>query len=289
MTTDPTGAVHRTRYDVDDVGLSVLEAGHGEPVVLLHGIPTGAELWREVLPLLAARGHRALAPDLPGYGDTRLPDSGDHSLSGTARSIARWLSMQGHAPAWVVGHDSGGAVGQLLAVQHPGSVSRLSLVNAITDGSWPAPRARVSTLLARLGGYRLAARLRLVPNPFMRWQVRRALGSDAHVSDEVLDRVVWDSKCTSPSGREAFERHLVALRASDTAILDPALRRLELPVQIIWGLQDPFQRWTTAGRRLRELLPQAHVDRLEGCGHFPALEQPEALVDVLLDWHAATA
>lgn len=285
---DSTHGVHRTRYDVDDVDLSVLEAGGGEPVVLLHGVPTGAELWREVLPLLAARGYRGLAPDLPGYGNTRIPAAGDHSLAGATRLIARWLSSEDLTPTWIVGHDSGGAVGQLLAVEHPDMVSHLTLVNAITHGSWPAPRARISAQLACLGVYRLAASLRLVPNPLMRWQVRRALGASSRVSDEVLDRVLWDGKFTSSRGRAAFERHLAALTASDTALLDPALRRLELPTQVVWGLQDPFQRWESAGRRLRDLLPQAHIDRFEDCGHFPPLERPERLVEALLDWRATT-
>ncbi len=288
MTRDPTGGEQRSRYVVDGAELSVLEAGRGEPLVLLHGIPTGAELWREVLLKLAARGARAFAPDLPGYGHTRAPTTADHSLAGTARLVARWIEAAGLAPAWLVGHDSGGAVAQLLAVDHPDTVCRLTLVNSITDGSWPAPRARISTQLARLGAFRPAARLGLVPNPLMRWQVRRALGPGSHVSEEVLDRVVWDDKFTSPRGRAAFQRHLAALTAADTAVLDPALSSLTLPVQIVWGLEDPFQRWTTAGRRLRELLPEAHVDRLETCGHFPPLECPEALVTILLDWRAAS-
>lgn len=289
MTTDATGGVRRTWYEVDGADVSALEAGRGEAVVLLHGIPTGAELWREVLLHLAARGERGLAPDLPGYGDTRLPATADHSLLATARLVARWIEAADLAPAWIVGHDSGGAVAQLLAVNHPDTVCRLTVVNSITDGSWPAPRARISTQLARLGAYRLAARLRLVPNPYLRWQVRRAVGPGSRVSDEVLERVVWDDKFTSPRGRAAFERHLAALTPADTARLDPALRSLELPIQIVWGLQDPFQRWTTAGRRLRELLPQAQVDRFEACGHFPPLECPQELVAALLDWRAVTA
>jgi 2-hydroxymuconate-semialdehyde hydrolase len=289
LTREPTGVVRRMRYEIDRAELSVLEAGCGEPVVLLHGIPTGAELWREVLLQLVARGVRGVAPDLPGYGQTRLPATADHSLVGTARLVARWIRAADLAPAWLVGHDSGGAVAQLLAVDHPDTVCRLTLVNSITDGSWPAPRARISTRLARLGAYRQAARLRLVPNPFMRWQVRRALGTGSRVSDETLDRVVWDDKCTSPRGRAAFERHLAALTAADTAHLDPALRSLELPIQIVWGLQDPFQNWATAGRRLRALLPQAHIERFEACGHFPPLECPEELVAALLDWRAVTA
>jgi pimeloyl-ACP methyl ester carboxylesterase len=89
---------------------------------------------------LAAAGHRALAPDLPGYGRTRLPSSADHSLAGAAELLVAWLADE-IGPAWVVGHDAGGAVAQLFAARHPELVARLSLTNSIADGSWPAPHA----------------------------------------------------------------------------------------------------------------------------------------------------
>ena len=66
--------------------LSLLEAGpaDGQPLVLLHGIPTSAELWRGIMPKLAAEGFRCLAPNLPGYGMTRLSPDGDYSIFGAA-------------------------------------------------------------------------------------------------------------------------------------------------------------------------------------------------------------
>jgi pimeloyl-ACP methyl ester carboxylesterase len=264
--------------------LSVLAAGEGDPVVLLHGIPTGAELWRPVIQRLVVAGHRGLAPDLPGYGMTRLPASGDHSLAGSAQLVAEWLEESGLAPAWVVGHDSGGAVGQILAVRHPGSVRRLTLTNSIADGSWPAPRARFAKAAAHLGLYRAAARLRMVPNPYMRWQIGRAFADPTCAS--AAAHVLWDSKFSEPEGRAAFERHLRSLSSRDTSIAAAGLRTLDVPCQLVWGMADPFQPWEAPGRRLAEQLRDPAITMLEGCGHFTPLECPERLVGAMLDWAA---
>lgn len=261
--------------------LSLLTAGHGAPVVLLHGIPTSAELWRPLLAPLAAAGMHVLAPDLPGYGSTRLPARADYSLGGAADVLAGWLRGAGLAPAWVVGHDAGGAVAQLLAVRAPDTVTRLTLVNSIADGSWPAPRARVSTLLARAGLYRPAARLGAVPNGFMRREIARGF-ADASLAAR-FQPLVWDTKVTDPAGRAAFERHLAALTARDTAAAAGALHALTVPSQLVWGMADPFQPWAGPGRRLRALLPSASVHLLEGCGHFVPLECSPQLLTAMLE------
>lgn len=263
----------------------MLTAGQtGSAVVLLHGIPTGAELWRGVIASLCAAGYRVAAPDLPGYGETRLAPGDDHSLAGSAALVATALEREGYVPAWIVGHDSGGAVGQLLAVNHAAHVSRLTLTNSIVDGSWPAPRARIAKVAARAGLVRAAARLGVVPNPYMRWALRRALADPRGTCAEDLDRIVWDSKFTDRAGRRAFERSLIALSAHDTTIAARGLPTLPIPCQLIWGMTDPYQRWSTAGRRLAELLPSPHVTHLEDCGHFTPLECRDRFVDAMLAW-----
>ncbi len=77
--------------------LALLEAGpeDGQPLVLLHGIPAGAELWRGIMPRLAAEGYRCFAPNLPGYGMTRVAPYGDYSIFGAARLIDLWLNKIG--------------------------------------------------------------------------------------------------------------------------------------------------------------------------------------------------
>lgn len=275
--------VRRRDVDVAAGRWSWLEAGTGPPVVLLHGIPTGAELWRDFLPLVGRAGFHGLAPDLPGYGSTRLALSADHSLVGCADLLAAWLVASELAPAWVIGHDGGGAVAQLLAVRAPEHVTRLTLTNSIAAGCWPAPRARASTLAARLGLYRPAARLGVVPNPYMRREIRRAFADPEHVDAVDQDRVFWDAKITDGDGRAAFQRHLAALSPRDTADLPASLPALRIPVDLVWGLEDPFQSWEAVGRRLQEWLPAARVTLLSGCGHFTPLECPQRLCSALVD------
>lgn len=281
--------VRREQVAVETATVSALVAGKGDPIVLLHGIPTGAELWRQLFGPLVDDGFRVLAPDLPGYGRTRLPTSGDHSLAGAADLLARWLHVQGLPPVWVVGHDAGGAVGQILAVSHPERVSRLTLVNSIADGSWPAPRARFARSAARLGLYRAAAALRLVPNSYLRHQIQRGFADPASAASVEGHAVFWDTKFTDKDGRRAFERHLAALDAADTNRIVPSLPHLAKPCQLVWGMDDDFQPWDVAGRRLEDLLPSPAVTTLDGCGHFVPLECADRLAAALLRWHAETS
>lgn len=264
--------------------VSALDTGQGPLVVLLHGIPSSARLWEAVMWPLAAGGLRVVAPDLPGYGRTRVATRRDHSLAAAADLLARWLDALGAGPAWVVGHDAGGAVAQLLAVDHPEAVARLTLVNSIVDGSWPAPRARIAGVAARLGLYRVGARLRLVPNPYVRRELRRGFADPAHAADADMDGVFWEDKLADAAGRRAFEHHLAALDPVDTAHVAQLLGELAVPCQLVWGMADPFQTWEVAGRRLQELLPEPAVTQLTGCGHLVPLECPDRLVAALEDW-----
>jgi pimeloyl-ACP methyl ester carboxylesterase len=279
----------RKQFRLGDASLSVLCAGaSGPPVVLLHGIPTGAELWRGVMGDLADSGFQAFSPDLPGYGHTVLPASADHSLAGSATMISRWMTENDLAPAWVVGHDAGGAVGQLLAVRHPETVDRLTLINSIVEGSWPALRARVAVVAARLHLVRAAGRLRMVPNPYMRWAVRRAFADAGRAASAPFDRVIWDTKFSTPQGRAGFERSVAALSAADTTLAAKGLGQLTIPCQLVWGMDDPYQPWPRAGRRLAELIVAPAVTQLEDCGHLVPLECGGCLVEAMLGWRAGT-
>jgi pimeloyl-ACP methyl ester carboxylesterase len=268
--------------------VSSLQAGDGPSVVLLHGIPTGAELWRLVVGLLADRGYRAVAPDLPGYGATRIDPGGDSSLEGATDLLVEWLRLCDLAPVWLVGHDAGGAVAQLLAVRYPELLCRLTLTNSIADGHWPAPRARLGRAAARLHLVRLAATCRTIPNPYIRWAVRRAFADRSRYDEVDTNAVFWDSKFSHRNGRKAFERSLAHLSTVSTAEAAVGLPALSVPTQLVWGMADPFQRWDGPGCRLAELLPSASVTRLDRCGHFTPLECPERLVAAMIEWMKET-
>jgi len=132
-------ALKRINVKVGKCRLSLLNAGpeEGMPVVLLHGIPASAELWRSIIIKLAENNYRLYAPDLPGYDFTRLPENGDYSVAGAAELITSWLKQENIGPVGLVGHDIGGGIAQILVVRYPELVKFLTIGDTLVEDSWP--------------------------------------------------------------------------------------------------------------------------------------------------------
>src|SRR5205085_3378647 len=116
MTTLPTAA-----------GLAYRDAGapgDGDPVLLVHGYPESSWMWRHVLAALAAAGRRAIAPDLPGYGDSEPPD-GPATWEQHVAALERFRGALGLERVALVVHDWGGLIGLRWACEHPDAVSAL--------------------------------------------------------------------------------------------------------------------------------------------------------------------
>lgn len=291
--TDAEGLVRRS-WAVGGVALSALEGGspelrgedppRDEPIVLLHGIPASAELWRGVIPRLVAAGHHVVAFDLPGYGQTLLPARADHSLAGAAELVATWMRIHMGRGAWLVGHDLGGAVAQVLVSRHPTLPTRLTLADSVYADSWPVRPVRRLRQLARAGVYPTLGTLRLLPNPYMWREVRRGFADPDRATPALVERVFFDGKVHDDDGRRAFARHLVALDPFQTRTAAGTLGRLPFPSQLVWGAQDRFQPWEQVGTRLQAALEEPAVTVLADAGHFSPVEQPDAFARAMLDW-----
>ena len=101
-------------------------AGSGPVLLLIHGITSSADAWREVVPALAEH-YTVVAPDLLGHGGSAKP-RGDYSLGAYASGLRDLLAALGHERATVVGHSMGGGIAMQLAYQFPERVERLVLV-----------------------------------------------------------------------------------------------------------------------------------------------------------------
>jgi pimeloyl-ACP methyl ester carboxylesterase len=112
------------------------DLGQGEPVMLLHGIPTWSFLYNEVIPLLA-RHSRVIAPDFLGHGYSDRRDFFDRSLSAQTDMIIRLMDHLDIARADFVGHDTGGGVALIMAIHDPERVARLVLTNVVAYDPWP--------------------------------------------------------------------------------------------------------------------------------------------------------
>lgn len=282
-----TTPVRRT-VEIDGAEVSALEAGpeEGLPVVCVHGIPTGAELWRDVIVRLAAAGYRAYAPDMPGYGQTRLKAGGDYSLAGAAECIASWMQKKDIAPAAFAAHDIGGGAVEILSVRYPELVDQIVFSNAIVGDSWPVAPIRLLQWLGRMRLFPAIAASGLHHiDPYLNHQLKRTFADPKLAGRaDIRSRIFFDGKMVTAVGRREFARHLKALDNTQTRAVEAQLAELDVSVLLLWGGQDPFQPWQGPGQRLKNWFPRADVELLENAGHFLMLDQPEAYAERLICW-----
>jgi haloalkane dehalogenase len=115
--------------EVNGSQLHYVEAGSGNPILLLHGNPTSCYLWRNVIPRLAPFG-RCIAPDLIGFGKSDKPDI-PYRVFDHADYIARFIAQLGLKHLTLVLHDWGGFVGLSYAADHPDNVRGIALMEAV--------------------------------------------------------------------------------------------------------------------------------------------------------------
>lgn len=282
----PRVALPRTvlpRHHVDLYGtrLSFVDAGEGEPIVLLHGITCSAASWNPLVPALAEH-HRVIVPDLPGHGWSSRT-RGDHSVAAFALHVRDLLMGLGVQRATFVGHSLGGGVTMQTAYAYPELVGRMVLVASGGLGEAVGLALRAATLpgaewvlplaFNRLGAHvtRTVARLFVSPN---RVTAQELAWSYATLAD--------------PDARRAFVTIIRGVVDWGGQRID-ATRRLHLaedvPIMVVWGDADliiPIGH----GQRAARDLPIDRFEVFEGAGHFPHLERPDdflAVLDEFLD------
>src|SRR5271169_3963409 len=124
--------------EIDGAKLHYMTAGHGTPLILLHGYAETSLMWKPIIPVLAER-FTVIAPDLPGIGDSDIPADGLDMKNAAVRihDLAKSLGVQ---KAEVVGHDIGLMVAYAYAAQFPSEVTKLVLMDAFLPGveGWEA-------------------------------------------------------------------------------------------------------------------------------------------------------
>jgi pimeloyl-ACP methyl ester carboxylesterase len=234
--------------------------GAGEPIVLLHGFPTSAHLWSDVVPLLPA-GHRVVVLDLLGYGRSDRAKAGASlDLRSHADRVVAVLDHLGINFACVVGHDIGGGIAQSVAVRSPHRVSKLCLIDSVAFDAWPTRAVKLARAMAPL--------TRHLPPSWILSIVRSELLSgfvDAEKGAHDVD--VYLRPFLDESGRDALMAHLSALDPAETRALAPRLKDVVSPTAILWGERDPFLP-TSIAERLHEAIKGSSVEIVPGARHF---------------------
>ena len=280
--------IERNVFVTPAARLSYLVAGdpQHQPILLLHGIPASAELWRYVIPRLVEQGYYVIAPDLPGYGQTQVLDEHSFSLPAAASLLAQLIEQVVGQPVWLVAHDIGGGVAQILVSDSPHWVQQLTLSNCIAAGTWPVLPIKMLIAIARLRLYPLMASLRLLPNPYVSWELKRSVHNTQVLTKDTVKRVFWDNKITDKVGQQQFARHLQTLAQDMLPHYNDKLYAFDKPVQLLWAMDDPNQPWTGPGQQLAKGFKQPRIDQLPQAGHFWPLEKAQAGVEALLNWGA---
>lgn len=127
------------RLSIGGHQIAYTHLGNGPKIALIHGIPTSRHLWRKIIPALVSAGREVIALDLLGYGESDKPLVADLGIQGQSDIVVQALLALGWARGTLVGHDIGGGIVQLIAVDHPEIIERLILVDSIVYDSFPEP------------------------------------------------------------------------------------------------------------------------------------------------------
>ncbi|MGV9771624.1 alpha/beta fold hydrolase [Streptosporangium sp. NPDC003464] len=272
--------------DLDGLRMHYLIAGEGPPLVLLHGWPQTSHCWRRLIPELAGE-FTVVAPDLRGYGLTDKPRSGFDKRT-MAADIRALVHSLGHTSVTLIGHDRGARVAHRYALDHPGEVDRLAVLDIIPTremwrrfdtrtglalGAWHWAFHLQPDLPERLAGADVAGYL---GHFFEKWTVRRA-------ALEVEEYVrAFSRPGALRAGFDDYRASFPDDAAHDDADWD-AGKRLEMPVLALWGSSGlpagvpVLDVWRDYARDVRGA-------EIPDCGHFLAEEQPDAVLEHLRDF-----
>jgi pimeloyl-ACP methyl ester carboxylesterase len=254
------------------------EAGSGAPIVLVHGLLTDAQLWRQVIPRLA-RDFRVIAPDWP-LGSHQLPLARDADLTppGIAQLIADFLAALALDDVTLVGNDTGGALCQLVAADHPQRLARLVLTPCDAYENFLPPAFRPLQMIARIPGG-----TGMVLNSMRLPAARRAPLAYGWVSKRA-DAALTRSWIAPALASGEIRRELAAFISgiSSRYTLEAAQRfgDFSRPVLIAWAPEDRFFK-LRYGERLQQAFPHARMELIEDSYTFVSIDQPQRTAELI--------
>lgn len=271
---------HQAHIEVTGVArvpLKVAYADRGdmrslETVVLLHGIPTWSYLYSSVIPLIEDRV-RVIAPDFIGHGWSDRRDVMDRSIETQARMVLALMDALDLDRVHLVGHDTGGGVGLILAVDAPERLKTLTLSNAVAYDSWPIDD------MIQLGDPRWRSMDPADIAEFVRAGLPDGITREERLTTTWMDGIV--APYADAEGALSLIRNAAALNTNHTSALAPFLSGISTPTLLIWGVDDPWQRLDDALWLHRDI-PGSQLVAVERASHWLPQDAPVEFATALL-------
>jgi pimeloyl-ACP methyl ester carboxylesterase len=254
---------------------------NGRPVLCVHGYLMGGSLWRPLGGLLAERGLRCVMPTWPlGAHREAMRREAELTMDGVAAIVAGFLAALDLDDVILLGVDTGGAIAQLVAVEHPERLGGLVLNSCDAFEHFPPRILEPFILAARLGGPAFALALSVLRTRVGR---TRAYGALAHVDLDDLVREWVSAPLADRRVRHDLRRFTASLRRETTLRAAERLPRFERPALIAWSADDRFFPLDDA-RRLAATLPNSRLELIEGARSFSMLDAPQRLAELIGDF-----
>src|SRR4051812_42491008 len=251
------------------MSLAYIDRGAGPVVVLLHGFPLSKDMWRHQLEALA-EGHRVIAPDLRGHGESPAPE-GAYEMDAMADDVVELLDrLEISEPVVVGGLSMGGYVALALVLRHPERVRGLMLIDTRAAADTPeAARLRVETAKGVLRSRSTQAMIEtMVPRIFGKTTLEKHPGK--------IEPMLAVMEQTTPQGVAGALRGM-AVRPDRRA----ALPSIDVPTLVMVGQDDVISPPSEA-REISQAIPRARLEVIPAAGHLAPYENPAAANAVIL-------
>ena len=283
---------HATRRfaEVKSGRIAYVERGQGPVALFIHGVPLNGYHWRHVIDRTHRR-RRCIAIDLMGLGYTEIAPAQDVSFAAQAQMIAEVLDHLGIDKIDLVANDSGGAIAQIFAAHHPHRLTSLVLTNCDVHDGWPPPQVLPLMEHSRKGTLApifqpTLDRPELARERYARGEsvpLFRSYADPGVLTDDVI-RLYLQPLLSSPQRIDAFQRYWLGFDNAQTVAIHGALKTLQVPTLIVWGLKDIFfdLKWAYW---LKDTIPGARrvVEVEDGRLFFPE-DRPDELAKPLLEF-----
>ena len=268
-----TTVVESKTVDAEGITTSYLEAGTGQPVLMLHGSGpgvSGTANWKLNIGPLSAKFH-VLAPDIVGFGETERPEDIVYSLRSWTDHVWAFLDALGIRKTAIVGNSLGGRIALQMATDHPDRISRMVLMGSPGVGMTPTEG------LAALRAYEPS-------HDAMRHLLKNFFAVNPDLITEELVTIRYEASIADGAW-EAYRSMFFdpKHKGSELAITADEVRAIATPTLLIHGREDKVVPLAVSVNML-DLMPNADLHVFSRCGHWTQIERADEFSALVADY-----